>query len=1240
MTKAHKTLYNYRLLILAFIAGAAALILERNIITLDSKSISTIHFQSVLDNKYQKANESLEQIADIIKKEGLDVFKNSYAEQYYDLYDEYGIVIIAYDNQDVKFWNSNILPLQTDDTLPDWEENMINPGNGWFAVTQMKAGDSLNLFGLILIKHDYVFENEFLTNDFHPDFKLFAEAELGFDREKTNIIKDPDGNFLFCLIEPYPPVYSRTFSLLSCIMYSLGILILLIFLYKSFYILRFKSIYGMNLWFLAVITLLIISRYMMLETGFPQILKDYSLFQPHHYAKSSIFPSLGDFLINSVLILFIAICFSVHFRLFDSGNNPCKTKCILWVLVMNLSLVAFMLFFHYMFAGLVHDSNIQLEVYNFFYLNQFSFVAYLILAILLASLVLITDRVVFLSSMLVELKSFILIFLASFISGILIFNALEIPVNIYALIFFIALTGSITIIRFFNYRYKYSLQVFLVLLISIFSLAFITNKSREKEKNIRQLLVVNLANERDQIAEFLLEDIDTNLENDSTVLTMLESPYHDDHELFDYLESNYFNGYFRKYELQVASCGHDFDLLLEDVNELVDCYSFFYDMAENYGIPVSSNSSFYFLDNLNGRISYLGTIVYEYSEYPYEKTLFISLDSKLLNDQLGYPELLLEGKFGSNMAMIQYSHAKYNNGQLITRSGSYSYPLILEPDEESSDKEFYFMEKEGYEHLIYQIDEENVIVLSKPETTVIDLLTSFTYSFAFFFLLYSLALLICKYPVSIKRWRIDFKNKIKFSMIGVLLLSLIIIGAGTVYYNIRQFENKQYESISEKIQSVLVELEYRLGLENELTPEMSYYITGLLIQFSNVFYTDINLYDLEGNLYASSRPEVFELGLIGEQMDPEAYSEMLLKNNSRFVHNESISDLSYLSAYVPFTNADNKILAYLNLPYFTRQSILKKEIYTVVVAVANIYAILILITILLAIIVSNTITKPLQLIQKKLRELSIGKSNEQIDYESDDEIGSLIKEYNRMVMELENSAGLLARSERESAWREMAKQIAHEIKNPLTPMKLSVQHLQRSWDDKVENWDELLRKTTRNLVEQIDHLSSIATAFSHFAKLPGANRGKVDIVNTITNIATLFSNTENTEIIVRLNGTGKLNVISDKIQLNRVFINLLKNAIQSVPKNKKGIITIELIKEQETALVKITDNGQGIPAEIRDKMFTPNFTSKSGGTGLGLAIVKNIIEQSGGEVGYTSEYMKGSCFFFRLPYAPDNEHSS
>lgn len=453
-------------------------------------------------------------------------------------------------------------------------------------------------------------------------------------------------------------------------------------------------------------------------------------------------------------------------------------------------------------------------------------------------------------------------------------------------------------------------------------------------------------------------------------------------------------------------------------------------------------------------------------------------------------------------------------------------------------------------------------------------------------------------------------------MIGVLLLSLIFVGFGTIYYNINQFEKNLYESIGEKIQSVLVEMNHKLGGDFELTSEDTDYLTYLLTKFSSVFYIDINLYDVKGDLLASSRSQVFEKGLMGNKMNIEAYRQMIIKKKGKYIHKESIGELSYYSAYVPFRNDDKELLAYLNLPYFTKQSALKKEIYTIVVAVVNIYFFLILISVIVAILVSNKITKPLQLIQERFRAIDLGKKNEPILYSGKDEIGGLIKEYNRMVSELSENAEKLAKSERESAWREMAKQIAHEIKNPLTPMKLSVQYLHKVWKEGVPDFDARLEKFTNSLISQINSLSKIATEFSNFAKMPKAKAEEVNIINKLADIIHLFENTKNVKFDTDFNDLKELYVYADKEQLLIVFSNLIKNGIQAVPKERDALIKIKVKEIKDYIKICIADNGKGIPDELKEKLFIPNFTTKSSGMGLGLAIVKNIVENAGGEIWY------------------------
>jgi nitrogen fixation/metabolism regulation signal transduction histidine kinase len=346
---------------------------------------------------------------------------------------------------------------------------------------------------------------------------------------------------------------------------------------------------------------------------------------------------------------------------------------------------------------------------------------------------------------------------------------------------------------------------------------------------------------------------------------------------------------------------------------------------------------------------------------------------------------------------------------------------------------------------------------------------------------------------------------------------------------------------------------------------------------------------------------------------------------------ERIGSLEYLSAYVPYFNTDNQKVAFLNLPYFRMQSVLAKEISNLAVAVINFTLLLIVITMSIAVFISGRLTTPLRMLGEGLASVGIGRKSDHLSYNGKDEIGELVKQYNVMVDEIEISAQKLADSEREYAWREMAKQIAHEIKNPLTPMKLNVQQLLKSWNDKAPGFDKTLERFTMNQIEYIDNLSSIATAFSSFAKMPASKPAEVNLLDQIRLTLELFKNTSNVIFQVEWPVEEKIIVFIDKEQLNGIFSNLFKNGIQSIPADREGIISVGINVAKHRVTVSVGDNGTGIPEDLRKKMFTPNFTTKSSGMGLGLSIVKKYVESSNGRIWFESEDDKGSVFFVELP---------
>ena len=271
-----------------------------------------------------------------------------------------------------------------------------------------------------------------------------------------------------------------------------------------------------------------------------------------------------------------------------------------------------------------------------------------------------------------------------------------------------------------------------------------------------------------------------------------------------------------------------------------------------------------------------------------------------------------------------------------------------------------------------------------------------------------------------------------------------------------------------------------------------------------------------------------------------------------------------------------------------------------------------------------------------MQQVKLGQKNEKLNWEIQDEVGELIEEYNKMLVELERSANLLAKSEREGAWREMAKQVAHEIKNPLTPMKLQIQFLQHAYKNRPEEVGPLLKRTANTLIEQIDGLTRIASDFSNFAQMPTANNEYLNLNDIVQSVYQLFSKEENVQLSLSL-PNDDASIFADKDQTIRVLNNVIKNAVQAiqfaVDYDRDGLVEIVLEKTDDIAIVSIKDNGTGIKEEETNKIFTPNFTTKNSGTGIGLAMSRNIVEAAGGRIYFESTVNVGTTFFIEFPIA-------
>ncbi|MCE9537847.1 MAG: HAMP domain-containing histidine kinase [Bacteroidetes bacterium] len=1208
----------------------------------DGASPTISDFEQILHKKEKRLNDEMLSLAKRAETQNYFQLFAEKPDDYNTLLEQEGLVLMIYENDTLKFWSDNSIAVENWIKEVCLDTKMVKLHNGWFEVMKPNTNSSTTktIVGLILIKNEYPYQNKYLVNEFQKDFAVPTETKLIVNfPNATNQVKNLNQEYLFSLEFNSANNSVVLHSYFALVFNLLGFFFIILFLKKTF--LSVQTRIGNNTALVLFALSVLLLRYFTIKFSIPEIFYDFELFSPKIYADASSvwLTSLGDLMINTVLLFFLTYLILKEYKIEGVLTRLKKINRLVFLLLMFLAFFWFSWIITSLFSGLIKNSNIPFSINNLFSLNQYSYIALVIIGLLLFIYFLCADKIVsVLKQFQLNKKQYVLVFIISAIVHSAVLHLLGI-LDLIIVFWPFVLIIVIAIIKQKQTIYSFSGIVFLIFLFSLYAMHIFVKHTSIKEIESRKVYAEKLVAEQDPVAEFLFHDIEKELINDSILISYINGAEKQTEKFEKRLKQVYFSGFWEKYDIRIALFDSFCMPVIKSQNALFDNNLYFDELIEKKSIPTSCEH-FSFLNNASGKISYL-------AKFPLSKsivikdfgtdqgktklgTLYIELDAKFISDEIGFPELLLDRNVGLSQELSNYSYAKYKYDQLISQYGKFQYDLSV-LDFNNNVGGFSILTKEKFNHLLYRPDRDTLIVLSKQKEGIIDQITTFSYLFAFF----SLLLLLISFADQVFGGTpfksFSFKYRIQLFLVFIVLTSLALFGGGTIYYIKQQFETKNRENISEKIHSILMEMESKFIEEKELSNDMSEYMSFTLKKFSNVFFTDINLYDTKGNLYASSRPKVFDEGLTSKKMDPEAFLQIAVFGKTEYIHDERIGKLEYLSAYIPFKNKDGKSLSYLNLPYFAKQNELEKEISGFLVALINIYVLLFALSIVTAIIISNYVTKPLKLIQDKLSKIKLGKTNELIEWQEMDEIGSLVSEYNRMIIELTKSAELLAKSERESAWREMAKQVAHEIKNPLTPMKLSIQHLQRIWKDDAPDMDQKVERLTQTIIEQIDTLSSIATEFSNFAKMPKANLEQINVQEVLLNSIALFQDSENIHITFENKTSDNAIVLMDKEQLLRVFNNLLKNAIQAIPEERKGEIEIGLKEENEFYIISIKDNGIGINEDALDKIFVPNFTTKTGGMGLGLAMVKSIIESSNGKISFETNPPEGSTFFVAIP---------
>ncbi len=1204
-----KYLRKYRILVFATLSTIAFLGFYLQTFTSNHQS-SIQHF----NHRFVELEEKLD---DFIRYRSEELKYNEIETLWKASFSNEDINVHVYRNDSLIFWNTNQLPIIRFANIHFPTEGVFHLQNGWY-FSKIKTIDNYLICASFLIKQDYSFKNSELINDFNPNLPLSFNASISLDRENGFPIFDKTEKYIFSILPNSYQNASRTESILLTILLFISFSLWLFWV--SVFQQKMKGILA-----LIIPVSIVILRLASLKFSWFGFMHGTIAFDPSLYGTSKWFPNFFEYLINISIFIYLQNELSRQLK-----------KLKISALNKNIALVFFIAsfllwgLFLYLTKGLIENSSIEMVIDELFSLDFFSIVALSSLGILFYTYFTFVKTIIsvcqqqLITGAQLAVISFILscsFFFYEIYGGYQLFLAAVFPVVFYELLLYIVYRQ--------NKKSPLGVGILLLFLFSIVSASVIDEFNLHKEKSERELYANQLITEKNVVTEVEYTQVVKKLKSDHFLRRFIADPKQISKSNFqEGLERRVFNGYWERYELNFHLFNEQHLPLIDKVKENTTQFDELNDIIQKSGTRSEIDSTIFFIEDYTKQYSYIIRQKLK-GRGDSEAVLFITLKSKKIPEEIGFPRLLISSKSNVLESLESYSIARYHEKGLITRYGEFNYPsspLWIIPE---SIKQKGFFNYKGYNHFTLIKSNNDIVILSVRNRTFVDFITSFSYLFT----LYGLLLMPFLFQMNSKNGfskTMTLALKIQVVLISLVFISLLAFGWGSGLFVTSQYNQLTNDVIREKLNSVETEVKTKLGQNKALNIiEDGNYAQYILQKFAHVFFTDINLYDTDGYLLATSRPKVFNVGLLSEQMNPKAYKHLRFMRESEFIHKESIGELDYSSAYKPFYNKDGIHLGYINLQHFGQQREFEHQIQKFLVAIVNVFILLLAISIILAIFISNWLTAPLRLLQESFANVKFGKANEPIQYNKEDEIGSLVQDYNRKLEELEFTAQQLAKSERESAWREMAKQVAHEIKNPLTPMKLSIQQLLRVYNPDDPKSGEKLKSVANSIIEQIDALTKIANEFSNFAKMPNPSEEKVDIIALIEGVKEVFENDEN-EISIQTD-LDELFITVDKDQFVRVFNNLIKNAIQSIPSDQKGKIVVEIKRADNKLFISVKDNGIGIEEEKQSKIFVPYFTTKSTGTGLGLAMVRQIIENHKGIIDFESEVEKGTTFSITLP---------
>lgn len=1103
----------------------------------------------------------------------------------------------------------------------------LNRGN--FIVKSWPLDSSKLLLSVLSLSEQYKITNRYLAPHWNRNVFGNTHPDLSDPSSPNGIPVRLEKRILF-KINIVPEVNRPELSELVFWLGGAAMLSLLVFLFILVRNIRVAK--KPVLAFLVLLSGLLAVRWLMVAFNYPGSYSGLPIFDPLRFASSVVNSSIGDFILNSAFALIASgyLFFNIiQFKKLIKGRKAHLISFLGSVIAFLFAFFSLVLPFLFI-ETIYHNSSISLDLTGSIEFDAVRFLAFLCVTMGCFAGFLLCHSFFRLGMHYLPRKSpffplailaaAFLLFVYYTLAGRNYSISLIIGLFYFPLLHYTRIYKSVHRFSFVTFLYFFSFVTVMSVQTALSVLALEGEDSRESKLRFANTFLVG----RDVLGEYLLRESALQISKDQFLKMGFSSPFISKNSMKQKIKASFINSYFDRYYVQVE--------LFSASGKSLDGDSDLTALLKNSEKEAETQyAGIYFV---KGREPYSG------KQYlvvvPVEQTglpagfVVLKLDLKKVIPQNVYPELLVDNRFASFFGNNEYSYAFYTRDKITGSFGRFNYETQF-PKDALGNVRLYAkgLVAAGFSHIGVEDEENRVVVVSSPQYSPFSVIANFALCFIAGLGVIFLTLIFLGMVSWNRGTQLTYATRIQIFVYVGFLLPLAAVSTTTIGVIGRSAREQLNREFQERARAMADQL------SNDLTvnanPERLYDFDAQLIYQARLADLDAAVYRPSGHLLASSQPSIFQDQLLPDLINRDAWRQIVANREETLITEESIGKLNFSNVYVALKSpTTGQLTGILSVPFFDSENSLERQQINVLANIAIIFVLIFSLFMLISFFAIKWLTFPLRWITSSLSKTTLSGQNSPLQWHANDEIGLMVNEYNRMVNNLERSKVELARSQKESAWREIAKQIAHEIKNPLTPMRLTLQRVEKFIKTgKLSN--EIAEQSVQTLLNQVEILNDIASSFSTFARMPAPILQRMDVVTLLKKVSDLHGSYPLTEI--EFNETGSIIIMGDEQLLNRVFSNIVLNAIQSADEGVRIKIRIQASANSNSCLVEIRDNGKGIDEQVREKVFLPHFSTKKSGSGLGLAIAKQGVEQSGGAIWFETHPGAGTTFFVKLPLA-------